>query len=275
MSISAPRYVSSGIPRTARSSRVLAVAAREFTRRATWGTLSAVTLTYMGVVLAITVEVYFATFFGGATVGTFESVLGSPIWPFFMLIVATAAGAGSLADDVGNRSITLYLSRPIHLVDYVAAKTVACGGWLLIASAGPGFLAVAVSAMLGYAKTSVLLGALAGFAATGIVAAIFFTGLALALSSLTSRSLYAGVAIFGLVLSLYIGAAIVAGITGNIYVPYASPIALIRSVAHGAFGISGPSETDPVSSAIALVGAGVALWLFAYWRLTRVEVVAE
>jgi len=275
MSISAPRYAGLAVPRTHRSSRILAIASREFFRRGTWGTLAGVTLTYMAVVLIVTITVFVTSVVGGVSAATFETAFESPVWPFLILIVATAAGAGSLADDVGNRSITLYLSRPIELLDYLLAKTIACGGWLLIAAVGPGVFAVAISAALGYANTSVLLGALAGFLATGIVAAVFFTGLALALSSLTNRALYSGVAIFGLVLSVYIGASVVAGITGNVYVPYANPIDDIHTVAHAAFGVSGTTVTDPVVCATTLLFAGVFLWILAFWRVTRIEVVSE
>ena len=279
MTIRAPRYASSSTQRTSRGARILAIASREFRRRSTWGTLLAIALTYTGVVLTITVNVVFASalapFTGGPTARTFETVFDSPIWPFFMLIVATAAGAGSLADDVGNRSIALYLSRPIHVIDYLVAKTTACGGWLVLAAVGPGLLALGITGVLGYVSASVAVDAALGFVATGLVAAIFFTGLSLALSSLTNRALYSGVAIFGIVLVLYIGAAVVAGLTGNAYVPYANPIVDVQSTAIGAFGLSGQTETQPLASALALVGTGIVLWVVARWRTGRVEVVSE
>ena len=275
MSISAPRYVSAPTLLTGRGARVVAIAVRELVRRATWGTLVPVTITYLGVVLIGAVNVAFTSLTGQLSLATFESPFESPIWPLLMLIVATAAGAGSLAEDVGNRSFTLYRARPIHLVDYLGAKTIACGGWLLIAAVGPGLVLVGITAALGYPSAMVALEAAGAYAAVGLVTAIFFTGLALALSSLTDRALYAGVAIFGIVLSLYIGAAVVAGITGNIYVPYANPVANLHSLAHAAFAASGSTETDPTGSAIVLTGAGVILWFFAYWRLERTEVISE
>lgn len=275
MSISAPRYVSAPIPRTGRGSRVLAIATRELVRRATWGTLLPVTITYLGVVLIGAVEVAVSSALGTLSLATFEAPFDSVVWPFLLLIVTTAAGAGSLAEDVGNRSFTLYRARPIHLIDYLAGKTVACGGWLLIAAVGPGLVVVVITAALGYPSATLALQAAGAYVAVGGLAAVFFTGLALALSSLTDRALYAGVAIFGVVLSLYIGAALVAGITGNPYVPYASPVANLHSVAHAVFGRGGSPETEPLASAIVLAAAGVVLWIFAYWRLGRVEALAE
>jgi len=275
VSISAPRYAAAPVPRTGRGSRVLAIAGREFYRRAVWGTLLAVGLTYATMILVTVVSVWIASLTGSLTPASFDAVFGSPVWPLLMLIVATAAGAGSIAEDVGNRSFTLYRSRPIFLVDYLAAKTIACGAWMLVAAVGPGLSAVGVAAALGYASPTVALDAAGAFAATGCLAAVFFTGLALALSSLTDRALYAGVTIFGLVLSLYIGAAVVLSLTGNTYVLYGSPLDDLHAVVLGAFASPGAPATSPGGSAVVLAGAGVGLWALAGERLGRIEVVAE
>jgi hypothetical protein len=104
---------------------------------------------------------------------------------------------------------------------------------------------------------------------------VFFTGLAVMLSSLTNRALYAGVAIFAVTLSVGIGALLVAAITGNPYVPYASPITNILSVASAVFGVSGTPPTNPAASAVVLAGAGIFFLLVAALRLSRVEVVGE
>ncbi len=80
-----------------------------------------------------------------------------------MLIVATSVGAGSLAEDVGNRSITLYLSRPIRLIDYLAAKSAATGRWLVIAAVVPGWPGLAVVLVLGWAPTSLVLSGAGAF----------------------------------------------------------------------------------------------------------------
>jgi len=275
VTISAPRYGSLPFARTERAFRVLAIMKREVVRRARWGTLLAVGLSYAIVILMVVFDAEFASFIGNLTTATFEAPFESPVWPFLMLIVATTAGAGTIAEDVGNRSITLYLSRPIHLVDYLAAKAAACASWLVIAAVGPGVVGATIVAALGLAPAAVCLASLGAFVVVGLLAAVFFTGTALAFSSLTNRSLYAGVGIFGVILSLYVGAAVVAGITGSVYVPYASPVTDLRSVALTVFGVGGTPDTDPLASALVLLGAGVMLTGFAYWRLTRVEVVGE
>ncbi len=226
-------------------------------------------------ILIVTLNVYFASIIGNVTTATYYAPYASPIWPFLVLIVAATVGAGSIAEDVGSRSITLYLTRPIRLLDYLAAKATACGGWIALAAIVPGVIGVTITAALEFAPAGVALSALGAFVATGLLATVFFTGLALALSSLTSRNLYAGAGIFGVVLSLYIGVAVVAGITGNTFVLYASPVRDVLSVASAAFGVSGTPPTNPGTSAAILGGAGVLLAAFALWRLSRVEVVTE
>jgi len=239
------------------------------------GTWLVVALTYLAVTLILTLNTEFASLTGTLSLATFETPYASPAWPFLMLIVATSVGAGSLAEDVGNRSITLYLSRPIRLIDYLAAKIAATGSWIVIAAVGPGLLGLVVILALGWAPTSLVVSGAGAFLAVGFLASVFFTGLALALSSLTTRSLYAGVGIFGTVLSLEIAAPLVSGLTGNTSVAYASPITDILSVAQSVFGISGPYATDPLTSAALLGLVGAFLAVFAGWRISRVEVVGE
>jgi ABC-2 type transport system permease protein len=239
------------------------------------GTWLVIALTYLAVTLILSINTEFASLTGTVTLATFETPYSSPAWPFLMLIVATSVGAGSIAEDVGNRSITLYLSRPIRRIDYLAAKAAATGSWMVIAAVGPGLAGLAVILALSWAPASLVLTGAGAFLATGLLASLFFTGLALALSSLTTRSLYAGVSIFGVVLSLEIGAPLVSGLTGNTAIAYASPITDILSVAQSAFGMSGPYATDPLTSAALLAFSGVFLAVFAGWRITRVEVVGE
>jgi len=275
VSISAPRYVQGSVPRVGRPSRVLAIVEREFRRRATWGPIFAVALTWFIVVLEVVVTVYFATVIGGSVSAAFESPYGSVIWVLLLLIVTATVGAGSLADDIGSRAITLYLSRPLRISDYLGAKASAVGAWLVIAGVGPGCVAAAVTAALGYVSVSEALAAAAGCVAVGLVLAIFFTGIALALSSLTRKSLYAGVAIFGTVLSVTVSVGVVWGITGNGTLLYADLLADVQSIAEAAFGQPSPYPTDPVASAIVLVLTGCVLALLAWWRLSRIEVVGE
>lgn len=275
MSISAPRYAAASRERLGEMFRTFSIFRREFLRRAGWGTGLVVALAYMAVVLFVVFDADFASAAGVLTVATYDAPFQSPLWGLLMLIVATAVGAGSVADDVASRAIVLYLSRPIRLIDYLSAKAASIGSWLLIAAVGPGLMGVGIVAALGIGSASTNLSAAAGFLATGWVAAIFFTGLALALSSLLNRALYAGVAMFGIVLALDIGTDVVSGITGDSSVLYLSPITDLTNVAAGAFHVAGPYSTDPTTSGLSLLVVGVLLSVAAYARLSRVEVVGE
>jgi len=275
MSISAPRYVQAPVARVGRTSRTWSIVQREIRRRSTWGPLLAMVLTWFIITLWTVVSVFFTSLVGGSIRAAFETPYESVIWNLLMLIVAATVGAGSLADDIGSRSITLYLSRPIHLTDYVAAKASAIGIWILIAAVGPGCVAAGVSAALGWASVSDALAAVGGCLALGLVTAVFFTGICLALSSVTRRSLYAGVAIFGVVLSVTAAVSVISGITQNANLLYADLTSNTQSIAEAAFGLPSPYPTDPAASAAVMVLTGVVLATLAWWRLSRIEVVGE
>jgi len=275
VSISAPRYASGPVVHVGRTTRALAIFQRELLRRATWGPLLAVALTWLVVVLAATFNIAFASLTGSSVMSGFESPYESVAWILLILIVAATVGAGSLADDIGSRAITLYLSRPINLSDYLVAKAGATGTWLLIATVGPGCVAVAITTALGYVSASAALAAAGAYFAVGVVTAVFFTGVTLAFSSVTRRSLYAGVATFGAVLSIDVSTSVVSGITGNTPILYANPKTLTQTMAEAAFGLSSSSPLNPYTSAAVMIVVGVVLAALAWWRLARIEVVGE
>jgi ABC-type transport system involved in multi-copper enzyme maturation permease subunit len=275
MSIAAPRYAAASTERLSETYRTLSIWRQEFLRRAGWGAGLVVALSYIAVTIFVVFDVEVASATGLLAVSSYDAPFQSPLWGLLMLIVATAVGAGSVADDVGSRAIVLYLSRPIHLLDYLSAKAASVGSWMVIAAVGPGLVGVGILAALGVGSATTNLEAAAGFLVTGLVASFFFTGLAIALSTLMSRAIYAGVAMFGIVLALDISTDVVAGITGNLNVYYLSPITDLTNLAAGAFHVPGPFTTDPTTSGLLLVAVGVLLAVVAYWRLSRVEVVGE
>lgn len=275
MSISAPRYAAAPVPLQGREGRVLALFTREVVARFGWGTGLVVGLSYASVVLIIVVSAEFSSIVGGPTVGSFYFPYASPIWPFLVLIGATAVGAGCISEDLGSRSITLFLSRPIHLTDYLGAKASAVAFWIGLMSIGPGLLGVALVGALGLAPLSVTLPAAAAYLASGLLTTLFFTALAVLLSSVTTRALYAGVGMFGITLSAEIAGSAVSGATGNSAVGYVSPIVDLQSSASAIFQTGATTLTVPAASAALLIGASVLFFLVAWLRLSRVEVVGE
>jgi len=275
MSISAPRYAAGPLPLVSRTRRALAIYLEELGRLAGWGTWLVVAISYAAIVLAIVVNAELSSLLRGLTLSSFYVAYAIPIWPFLILLVATAVGSGSVSDDLSSRSITLYLSRPIRLEDYVGAKVAAVGTWVGVTAIGPGLLGVTILAALGLAPLAVSVSAFLVFLALGLLTTFFFTGLAIGLSALTSRALYAGVGIFGITLSAEIVGAAVSGATGNSSVLYISPVDDIETAASAAFQTGSATSIDPWGATAVLVVAGAVLFAIAWLRLRRVEVVGE
>ncbi len=273
MSIPAPRYATAAYERVGRPGRALAVYAQELRHRGGWATGLVVGLTYALVLLVVMTNAEFASLTGGLALSTFESPFETVYWPF-LILTAAIVGSGVIADDVAQRSLVLYRSRPIALFDYLAAKGSACGSWLVIAAVGPGVIGVSVLAALGVAPSPLAFEAIGAFAAVGLLAAVFFTGLALALSSLTAKRLYAGAGIFGLALALEIVASVVRAATANPYVGYLSPITDLHYVALAVFD-AGASGANPAVAALVLCGGGIALALLSAGRVAGQETVGE
>ena len=274
MSISPPRYAAPNVSRVAREQRTLTIFFHEVAARAGWGTGLVLAFGYAVYLIIILVTVLIRPP-GGAPLSAFYSPLDSPVFPLLALLVAATTGSGVIADDLASRSITLYLSRPIHLSDYLGAKTAAVAFWIGMVAIGPGLLGVVLSAGLGAVPTSVAVDALGAYLLVGVLATVFLTGLAVALSAWTARALYAGVAIFGIVLALWIASLAISGVTGNPQIRYLGVFTDLQSVGREAFSTGADTATDPALSAVALAVAGVALLAAAWQRLLRVEVVGE
>ena len=275
MSISAPRYAGESTVRAGRSGRILAIVSNEIRARAGWGTGATVVLSYLAVVLIVVLTAEFSSFLQGVSLSTFHAPYGSPIWPYLILIVATAVGSGCIADDLGSRAITLYLSRPIHLLDYLTAKTTAVAFWIGLTAIGPGVVGVIIAAGLGLASGPVAVSAAVAFLAVGALTTAFFTALSVALSTLTTRALFAGVAIFGSTLSADLAATAVASATGRPVVGYLSPIGDLLAASQAAFDTGASNGIAPATAVALLVGATIVLLVGTWLRLDRVEVVGE
>ncbi len=275
MSISAPRYATPTLRLTGRGGRTFTIYLNELRTRAGWATWAIVAVTYLAVGLIVVLNAEFASLLGGVNLALFHGPYGSPIWPYFTLIVATAVGSGCIADDLGSRAITLYLSRPIHLADYVTAKFLAVATWIGISAIGPGLVGVTIAAGLGLVPLSVSLAALGAFLGVGLLTTVFFTALSVALSTYTKRGLYAGVAIFGVILSTNLATSAVASATGNLAVEYLSPITDILAAAQAAFETGASTDIVPVTGVALLVATAAVLVIATWMRLTRFEVVGE
>lgn len=274
MSIAPPRYAAAPVPRVGRSGRTWAIFVRELGACAGWGTYLVVAFAYLTTLAVLLLSVELAPP-GAVSLATFYQPLSGDLWPLEILLVAAVVGSGSIAEDLGSRSITMYLSRPIHLEDYLTGKAAGVAFWVALVAFGPGVVGCIVAATLGGASATLALSALVRFLLVGLLATFFFASLALALSAWAGRALYAGVAVLGLVLALQISISVIAGITGNPQVPYLAPITDLRSVGQGLFLYQPATATEPVVSAVLLGAAAFGLLLATWSRLVRVEVVGE
>ncbi|MCI4331993.1 MAG: hypothetical protein L3K19_09150 [Thermoplasmata archaeon] len=274
MSINPPRYAAGPMDSVGRPQRALAIYLQELRVRAGAGTWFVLALMF-GIISLIVVLVSFETPPSQLALSIYFAPFGSPAFPLLILIVTTSVGSGALAEDLGNRSITLYLSRPIHLSDYLAAKGAAVGSYVALASIGPGVVGVIVVAALGVIPGGLAVSAIGAFFAVGFVTTVFFTGLALALSALTNKALYAGVGIFGSTLAAETAARVIGAITGNHDIVYVAPFYDVQAAASGAFQANTNLLTNPLGSALLLAGAGLLLLVVVWVRMTRVEVVGE
>ncbi len=143
------------------------------------------------------VNIFLVGLFGQEiTLSNFFEVLTNPAMLIFMLLVAAGVGAGLIADDLRHRSLTLYLSRPVTSVGYVAAKASIVGLALFIAVAFPGVVSPIVAALLGYVGWETALIALGAGLAFGLLAVGVFGLIVLMFSSLTTRKGIAAAAMF-------------------------------------------------------------------------------
>ena len=274
MSIAPPRYAAGSYRRIGRLARTWTIVVREVTTRAGVGTWIIVAFAYLTNVLVLLLRTVLLPF-GPLGLATFELPYGGTLWPLEVLLVTAAAGAASIAEDLSSRSISLYLSRPIHLIDYLTGKAAGLGFWIALVAIGPGIVASVLAATLGAVSATVAVEAVLATLALGLLATAFFTGLALAFSAWTGRGLYAGVAVFGLVLSIEFAVLALAGTTGNPQVPYVSVFTNLQNIAYYLFQVPGATSTYPGISAL-YVGAVTFLLFLATWiRLVRVEVVGE
>ncbi len=194
-------------------------------------------------------------------------------WFFFLILLATSTGASIVAGDVAARTLTLYFSRPIERSDYLVAKSSVVGFWMGLGAIVPGLVGVVIVLSLGYVSLGTALTGAAGYFTVGLLATIVFTGIAVGLSSLTSRRVIAGAGIFGVLVGIEVVAVVFAGVSGQAYFDYLSPEADLFAVSQSVFQVGG-SALDAGNAAAALLLEGAAAFGLAYLRIDRSEVVA-
>jgi ABC-2 type transport system permease protein len=177
-----------------------------------------------------------------------------------LLPIFVAAQAPELVvNDIRQRVLPLYFSRPIERFDYAAAKFAALAIGLLALTLVP-VLVLFVGRIL--AATDVLgalgdeAGALRAILGNGIIHAVALASLGLAVSSLAARRAYAAGAVLAVFLIGGVVSAIFAspGIGFEGIAPFLNPLAILDGTREWLFG--GTVPDSPVAS------AGVPLWMY-------------
>jgi ABC-type transport system involved in multi-copper enzyme maturation permease subunit len=276
MSINAPRYTIGPLAREPRGKRVRVIIMDGLLRRL--GALNIVLIVLGSLIVGVevvlfTTEPFASIINGGGSVGL--SNFAMPYRSIAYLLLATlllaSAGAGAIAGDVENRSIVLYLSRPITPLDYLTGKGLSVGLVLTIFFVIPGVGACLFAFIVGNVSIGLAALAIAAFVGVGLLVATVFTALALLMSSLTRRPIFAGAAIFGVLVSAEVLAGLVQAVTGSAQALYVSPIEDLLAVGQATFGVT-PALDAGAAFAIVLILAVVSL-VIAYLRVRQVEVV--
>jgi ABC-type transport system involved in multi-copper enzyme maturation permease subunit len=276
VTISAPRYTITALDREPRWKRVRVIVVEGLMRR-----LNAlnIVLIVLGALIVGLEVVLFTTYpfsravnpGGAVTLANFAMPYGSVPYLLLATLLTASAGASSIAGDVADRSITLYLSRPISPGDYLTGKGTAVGLVLAIFFVIPGIGASLFAYFVGNVSFGLAVEAMGAFVGAGLVMMIFFSTLALLLSSLTRRPLFAGASIFGVLVSAEVLAALVQGVTSSSQALYVSPLEDLLAIAQSVFGVT--PTLDAATAFAVVLGIALIATAVAYLRVRQVEVV--
>ena len=214
---------------------------------------------------------------GGASLSTFYQAYTNPALLLFTMLMSAVVGSGIISDDLKTRSISLYLSRPITVGDYLVAKSGVVALMLAILAILPGVLTALLTAILGFVSWTVAGEAAVVFVGVGALVVLTFTGISVLLSSLTERRGLAAAGIFATVFLIEIIAAILTAATSTPAFDYLSPWEDLLAVARAGFGVPSftPPALDPYIALSVLAGLIPASFGITYLRLLRLEVLTD
>jgi len=276
VTINAPRYTIGALEREPRWKRVRVIVFEGLMRRLS--ALNIVLIVLGSLIVGIEVVLYttpalvnFVNFGGSVGLTNFATPYKSVPYLLLATLLVASAGASAIAGDIADRSITLYLSRPITPADYLVGKGATVGLVLAIFFLVPGVAACLFAYFVGNVSFGLAATAMGAFVVVGVLMVGFFTSLALFLSSLTRRPVYAGAAIFGVLVSAEVLASLLQGVTSSAQVLYVSPLDDLLAIGQSVFGVT-PS-VDPGTALSIVLGIIVIAWAIAFLRVRRVEVV--
>ncbi len=280
MAVSEPRYALGRRELLSRKDRVWAAFTVNLRQRL--GHALPIALIVLGMILTIvpfliTVLTYQTLGLGASIdLAVFYDPYNNFLLLLFIMLLTALVGGGIVADDLGSKSISLYLSRPITLPDYLVAKGAVVATTLSLIAVLPGLLGAIVAFVLGYADATVAAEAFGVYLVMGLLFTLTFSVLALFLSSLTEKRAWAASGIFAFLLMDDVVAVVLRGVSQNVGWLYLSPWEDLTAVARALFAVpaTGPGP-DPFVSFGILLALIVVLAAATYVRLARMELVTE
>lgn len=193
-----------------------------------------------------------------------------------LLLFTAFVAPDALTADRRSGMLALYLSTPLTRTTYLAARSVAVVGTLLVVTVGP-----PVFLLIGYSFEGAgpdgfdgWLGILWRAVASGVLIALVYGGVSLALSSFTERRAVASASI---VLFILIDAALIAALVEA--ADYSQNLFLLNilsfpfELVYRIYGEAGPEpEISTAGLWAATTGWIVVSWGTAWWRYQRIKV---
>ena len=281
MSISLPTYRRREMPLLGRRARVLVIVMtglrKEFRRPAVIFSIASGSLVIT--VISIFLLLFAPIFLQGQPLDVrfFYIPASNGAILFFVTLMAAVVGSGLIAEDVHSMALTLYLSRPISPLDYLAAKAAILATLVSTLMILPLALTPLIAGFLGLVPWGVALPAIGIGVGVGLLLTAFYSAVGLFLSSLTRRKAYAGAGIFALTFGLNIpvqalGSPLSPGYIGIPALFYLSPWENFLAVARAAYG-AGPGQIDWSPALAILLTVTVLAAVLTYLRMRSMEVV--
>lgn len=198
------------------------------------------------------------------------------VMPAVYLFAALGAPA-VLCPDRRHGTLALYLASPLTRDGYLAGRAVALLGFLAVVTVGPALVLLAGLSLLDAGPTgaSGAVAELARAVAAGVLVAVLFAGLSLALASLTDRQVTAAGYV---ILWLLVSGAVVNGILIEaLDAPDVAALLDVTAVATESvariYGAAGEHPGLPAAAVLAAAAgwAGLTAW-FTRWRYQRLQV---
>ncbi|MGA1793681.1 MAG: ABC transporter permease, partial [Thermoplasmatota archaeon] len=196
----------------------------------------------------------------------------------WIVLLTAVCGSGIIANDLRNNTFTLYFSRPITKSDYMVGKFLALSTILSVITLVPALIIfVARMAFINEPFIYILehLWLLGGMLIASVVAIAIFSSIAMALSSMTNRGIFAGVGIFG----SFIFASIVSDVMVEIFETDIFKVLninlMMKNLIKPLFGISYNSGSMGFGYgvvAIVCLGLVAASWIAIFYKFNNKEV---